>query len=241
MRKIFTILFGACLSVGAMAQGALVFEANAGVKSKMTVYDGTEVSYTAYERLFYVTNVEDSTYQFLNVYVPDGATGQTPIFLRTYVGGYMASPAAQPQAGDATGRALKEGYVVVIPGTRGRNSSIIADKAYAKNRKGVKKGQTVYTGRAPKAILDLKAAIRQNVRLMNPMSFICDGKTTIAPHWYIRHGARDRDTAFPIPVNFATKLQNAGKDVDFLLAWNRPHSGDYALDELFQWIAKITK
>ena len=48
MRKIFTILFGACLSVGAMAQGTLVFEANAGVKSKMTAYDGTEVSYTAY-------------------------------------------------------------------------------------------------------------------------------------------------------------------------------------------------
>lgn len=481
----------------------------------MTVYDGTEVGYTAYERLFYVTNVEDSTYQFLNVYVPNGATQQTPIFLRTYVGGYMASPATQPQAGDATGRALKEGYVVVIPGTRGRNSSIVADKQYAKTHKGVKKGQTVYTGRAPKAILDLKAAIRylrhfdkqmpgdaeriitdgtsaggamsalmgatgnnpeyaellkamgaaderddvfasvcycpiidlehadmayewlygqtdsrqalddthkrytkelaalfpaylnslslkkpdgtpltadnyqdylkseiiraaqiaknagadipdsigikftseaggmfaapinggmrpqiqddkhpmmqggqppmgmrpmrggrkqvgeyitdldmqkylnyvvstqalkgvpafdsnieginngsgenevfgdgtgssvnftdytaqknntmltdairRNVRLMNPMSFIGDGKTTIAPHWYIRHGARDRDTAFPVPLNFATKLQNAGKDVDFLLAWNRPHSGDYALDELFQWIAKITK
>ena len=84
-------------------------------------------------------------------------------------------------------------------------------------------------------------AIRQNVRLMNPMSFIGDRKTTVAPHWYIRHGARDRDTAFPVPVNFATKLQNAGKDVNFLLAWNRPHSGDYALDELFQWIAEITK
>jgi len=143
MKKIFTFLVGACLSVGAMAQGALVFEANAGVKSKMTAYDGTEVSYTAYERLFYVTNVEDSTYQFLNVYVPDGANQQTPIFLRTYVGGYMASPAAQPQAGDATGRALKEGYVVVIPGTRGRNSSIVADKVYAKKHRGVKKGQTI--------------------------------------------------------------------------------------------------
>ena len=507
MKKIVSILFGACLSVGAMAQGMLAFDVNAGVKSKMTVYDGTEVSYTAYERLFYVTNVEDSTYQFLNVYVPDGATQQTPIFLRTYVGGYMASPAAHPQAGDATGRALKEGYVVVIPGTRGRNSTIVADKQYAKTHKGVKNGQTVYTGRAPNAILDLKAAIRylrhfdrqmpgdaerivtdgtsaggamsalmgatgnnpeyaemlktmgaaderddvfasvcfcpiidlehadmayewlfqqtdsrqglddthkqmtkelaalfpaymnslnlrkpdgtplradnyldylkseiiraaqiaknagadipdsigfsftseaggmfaapinggmrpqmqgeqppmgmrpmrggkrqvgeyitdldmqkylnyvvstqalkgvpafdskiegvnnasgenevfgdatgssenftdytaqrnnatltdairQNVRLMNPMSFIGNGKTTVAPHWYIRHGARDRDTAFPIPVNFATMLQNAGKDVNFLLAWNRPHSGDYALDELFQWIAEITK
>ena len=160
IKKIVTVTFGACLSVGAMAQGALTFNANAGVKSKMTVYDGTEVGYTAYERLFYVTNVEDSTYQFLNVYVPDGTTQQTPIFLRTYVGGYMASPAAQPQAGDATGRALKEGYVVVIPGTRGRGSRVVADKAYAKTHKGVKKGQTIYTGRAPKAILDLKAAIR---------------------------------------------------------------------------------
>ena len=516
MKKIISTLLGACLSVGAMAQNALAFDANAGVKAKMTVYDGSEVSYTAYERLFYVTNVEDSTYQFLNVYVPDGATQQTPVFLRTYVGGYMASPAARPQAGNATGRALKEGYVVVIPGTRGRNSTLVADKAYARTHQGVKKGQTVYAGRAPKAILDLKAAIRylrhfdrqmpgdaeriitdgtsaggamsalmgatgncpeyaealkamgaaderddvfasvcycpiidlehadmayewlygetdsrlaldelhqtyskelaalfpayvnslnlkkpdgtpltadnyldylkreliraaqlaknagadipdslgftfgtpaggmfaapvnggvrpqpatdgprpqgqgapapqgmrpprgraggrgtgeyitdldmrkylnyvvstqalkgvpafdsqiegvnrgsgeneefgdwtgtsvnftdytaqknqstlsddirRNVRLLNPMSFIGDSQTTVAPHWYIRHGARDRDTAFPIPVNFATKLQNAGKDVDFLLAWNRPHSGDYALDELFQWIAKV--
>ena len=443
----------------------------------------------------------------------------------------MASPAAQPQAGDATGRALKEGYVVVIPGTRGRGSTITADKAYAKAHKGVKKGQTIYTGRAPKAILDLKAAIRylrhfdkemlgnaeriitdgtsaggamsalmgatgnnpeyadmlkamgaaderddvfasvcycpiidlehadmayewlyqqtrqalddthkgytkelaeqfpayvnslnlckpdgtplnadrsaegrsqgenyldyikseiirsaqiaknagadipdsigfsfsssaggmfaapingrptpspslrgrgvdspsagfhrsqgnlppplrggarggsrmgeyitnldmqkylnyvvsaqalkgvpafdsqieginsasgeneefgdetgnsvnftdftaqkngtaltdairRNVRLMNPMSFIGDSNTTIAQHWYIRHGARDRDTAFPVPINFATRLQNVGKDVNFLLAWNRPHSGDYALDELFEWIADVVK
>ena len=62
---------------------------------------------------------------------------------------------------------------------------------------------------------------------------------TVASHWYIRHGARDRDTAFPVPVNLALKLQNAGKDVNFLLAWNRPHSGDYALDELFEWIDGI--
>ena len=34
----------------------------------------SDVSYTTYERLFYVTNVEDSTYQYLNVYVPNGAT-----------------------------------------------------------------------------------------------------------------------------------------------------------------------
>lgn len=128
MKRTISILFGAILSMEATAQKALTFDVDAGVKTKMTVYDGSEVNYTAYERLFYVTNVEDSAYQFLNVYVPDGATQQTPIFLRTYVGGYMASAAARPQEGDATGRALKEEYVVVIPGTRGRNSSIQADK-----------------------------------------------------------------------------------------------------------------
>ena len=83
--------------------------------------------------------------------------------------------------------------------------------------------------------------VRRNVYLMNPMNFIDDANTTVAPHWYIRHGALDRDTAFPIPINFAIKLRNAGKDVNFRLAWNRPHSGDYALDELFQWMAEITK
>ena len=59
---------------------------------------------------------------------------------------------------------------------------------------------------AQKSNTTISDAIRQNVRLMNPMTFIGDGKTTVAPHWYIRHVARDRDTAFPVPVNFATKL-----------------------------------
>ncbi len=38
---------------------------------------GEKVSFTAYERLYYVTNVEDSTYQYLNIYVSQGATEQT--------------------------------------------------------------------------------------------------------------------------------------------------------------------
>ncbi len=510
MKNSLLLMLAITLAVGASAkvktpQPALQFDPIAGESRVMTMHDGTSVRYTAYERLYFVTNIEDSAYQFLNVYVPEGATQQTPIFLRTYVGGYMASAAGQPQAGDASGRALKEGYVLVIPGSRGRNSTVVAARNDKKN--GIKKGQTIYTGRAPAAILDLKAAIRYlrlfdgvmlgdaeriitdgtsaggamsslmgatgnnpayepmlkamgaaderddvfasvcfcpiidlehadmayewlyngtdsrqqgdadvlavsnelkamfpaylaslnlrtadgtlltadnyldyikselirsaqlaknagadipdsigfvfseeadfgappinggmtqmgggkkpqgdrppmmmrhggskrvgeyiidldmdqylnyvvstqplktapafdtqgvagqrasgeneefgdskggsvnftdysaaktgtvvtpavaaNVTLLNPMNFIGDGVTDVAPHWYIRHGARDRDTAFPVPVNLALKLQNAGKDVNFLLAWNRPHSGDYALDELFQWIKSL--
>ena len=490
----FSLILTAACSASVPADG-LVFDPSSGKAGSIELPTGKTVNYTAYEKLFFVTNVEDSTYQYMNVYVPDGATQKIPIFLRTYVGGYMASEASVPQAGDASGRALAEGYVLAIPGSRGRNSRV----------------GDIWTGRAPAAILDLKAAIRymrhfdaempgdaeriisdgtsaggamsalmgatgnapeyepyleamgaakekdnvfasvcfcpiidldhadmayewmygdtdsrqglsegqkavskelsgqfpaylaslnlrkpdgtpltidnyldyikellivaaqkakdagadisaelgfsfssesmgrfaapvnggmpggagmmpkgekpqgapegfnipmmrarpgeyitdldmptylnyvvstqplkgvpafdskgiagssasgeneefgdasgssvnftaygtsktgtpfdedlqKRVYLMNPMNFI--GKADNAPHWYIRHGARDRDTAFPVPVNFATKLQNEGLDVDFLLAWNRPHSGDYALDELFEWINKITK
>ena len=60
----------------------------------------------------------------------------------------MATTAKSPSASDATGRALKEGYVVCIPGSRGANSTVTRD------------GKTIYTGTAPNGLLDLKAAIR---------------------------------------------------------------------------------
>jgi hypothetical protein len=507
MKKILLAVFAALCILTAQAKKTekpLSFDVTKGVKASFTMPNGQIVRYTAYKKLYFVTNVEDSTYQYMNIFVPEGATQYTPIFLRTYIGGYMESEAGGPQGGDASGKALAEGYVLVIPGSRGRQST-------------VKKGKNlVYTGRAPKALLDLKAAIRylrhfdsvipgdaekiitdgtsaggamsalmgatgnnplynkylkdmgaanerddvfasvcycpitdlnhadmayewlygntdsrkslsntkqqlikelaaqfpdyinslglkkndgtsltgenyldyikqiiiknaqeakdagatipdtigfsfnkeasfqapinggmdmkplngtpkdiklpkgmkpmgmpggmlmggkrvgeyitdldmskylnyvvstqplkgvpsfdsygvdgaeasgengefgnnkgsdvnftewataktsttlsdeikENVYMMNPMNFIGDNQTNVAPHWYIRHGARDRDTAFPIAINLATKLENKGKDVNFKIAWNRPHSGDYALDELFGWIKMIVK
>ncbi len=87
----------------------------------------------------------------------------------------------------------------------------------------------------------VSAKVKEEEYLLNPMEQIGHEGITVAPHWYIRHGSIDRDTAFPVALNLATKLENTGKDVNFLLAWNRPHSGDYALNELFNWIAEITK
>lgn len=77
------------------------------------------------------------------------------------------------------------------------------------------------------------------VNLMNPMHFIHKDNNGIARHWYIRHGAKDRDTSFLVPLNLATRLRNVGYDVDFALPWNRPHSGDYNLDDLFRWIENV--
>lgn len=494
----------------------LSFDKTNYTEQTLTLPTGKVVKYKAYERLYYVTNVEDSTYQYMNVFVPEGATDQTPIFMPNKVGGYMAARAGMPNAGDASGRALAEGYVVAIPGARGRNS-VVTDE----------EGNKSYTGRAPKGLLDLKAAVRYlrlfdkdmpgdaekiisdgtsaggamsallgttgnhpdyapllktmgaadtrddifaavcfcpiidldhadmayewlygvtngvsrpvteeqeevskalaalypayleslqlktptgeaitadnyrdyikslliesaqiakdagadipdnigfsfgqsqrfvapvngrddneqmppmgmdkdqmppmamnngqmppkgmdkgpmrmnrhengeyivdldmdkylnyvvstialktapafdsqgvaggrasgeneefgneqgssvnftdfslqqatgdanatvdedvkwNVRLLNPLNYIGNPKATNAQHWYIRHGARDRDTSFNVPVSLALKLQNEGKDVDFHLPWNRPHSGDYALNELFKWIESV--
>lgn len=88
---------------------------------------------------------------------------------------------------------------------------------------------------------ELSEQMRERVRLMNPMYFIGDATATAAPNWYIRHGARDRDTSFAVPLNLALKLMNNGCNVDFALPWNRPHSGDYNLDDLFRWIRRTVE
>ena len=140
---------GAALT--SMAQtDALRFNPDNYTRQSLTMPDGREVSYKAYEGIYYVTNVEDSVYQTLNIYVPDRLANipRVPVLLRTYVGGYAASTAKSPSASDATGRALSEGYVVCIPGSRGSNSTVERD------------GSVIYTGIAPNGLLDLKAAVR---------------------------------------------------------------------------------
>jgi hypothetical protein len=452
----------------------------------MNFFDGKVVKYRAYEKIYYVQNVADSAYQYLNLYVPESAyteSDKTPIFLRNTVGGYMASRFQEPSAADVTGRALREGFVVVIPGVRGWNSALNqAGEPVIGGQPGAPAdvrpaGDLTYTGRAPAAIVDLKAAVRylrhndarmpgsaeliisdgtsaggalsallgssgnnsayepylrelgaaeerddifaavcycpiidlehadaayewlyqgtnaralspeqaaisaelaalypayldnlglrlndgtplvsgnyldylkaflldsaqkarnaafdipaetglilnkdyrgvsgesvegidldaylnyvvtrtplkappafdplgvlgqapsaennefgddkgkpvnftafslqkgnpaalidpaleKRIALMNPMNFIGDGVSVTSANWYLRHGALDRDTAFPVPINLYTKLRNAGYNVDFRLTWNRVHQGDYDLDDLFTWINSIVR
>lgn len=456
---------------GFKAEDPLKFDPNRTASEKtLTFPDNKTITYRAYETIYYVANIADSTYQYLNVYIPQSATAKTPIFLRTYVGGYFSSKAQAPSGTDASGRALREGYVVVIPGARGWNAKVTKPD-----------GSTVITGKAPAGIIDLKAAVRylryndkampgdaekiitdgtsaggamssllgatgnhpayepylqalgaakarddvfatvaycpiidlehadlayewlyrgtnagpralasdqaaisdelaalfpayQNslglkmpngtplraenyrdylksfllksaqkakdegadipattgvkmnsgfrgspgefvldidlntylnylvgktplktppafdqmsvlkpdatpenqlfgdatgkpanytdfslrkaaknatatvdkalrdrVYMLNPMNFIGDAKATTTKHWFIRHGAADRDTGFQIPINLYTKLVNNGYDVNFALPWNRPHSGDYNLDDVFAWIDSVVK
>lgn len=149
--------------------------------------DGKVYKYRAYN-VVYVTNPVDTKYQSMNIYVPEEYFGgqssgkynaQTaPIFLPNSVGGYMpgepgditkagmggpppsaaggAAPAgaAAPAAGasapatasspTAMQVALSRGYVVAAPGARGRTN---------------KDASGTYYGKAPAAIVDLKAAV----------------------------------------------------------------------------------
>lgn len=75
------------------------------------------------------------------------------------------------------------------------------------------------------------------VELLNPTKFI--GACDTTKNWRIRHGAFDRDTSIAIPVILATLLRNKGYNVDFALPWGLPHSGDYDLQEAFEWIDSI--
>ena len=71
----------------------------------MTV-DGKEVTFRAYENIPYVANPVDTTYQSMNVYIPEAyfqnekdgkyTAESAPIFLPNSVGGYRPGKAATP-------------------------------------------------------------------------------------------------------------------------------------------------
>ena len=118
--------------------------------------NGQSVPYRAFEHIVYVMKPADTRYQIMNVYIPEayfqggsinGFTKDTaPIFFPNNVGGYMPGEAGQPETDsrdsgkpNAIAVALSQGYVVASPGARGRTEA---------------------NGRAPAAIVDLKAAVR---------------------------------------------------------------------------------
>ena len=81
----------------------------------------------------------------------------------------------------------------------------------------------------------------QIIKMMNPIRYIGNPEVQTAPHWRIRHGSLDRDTALAIPAILAVRLKNNGKSVDFKVPWGYGHDGDYDLPELFAWTDRISK
>jgi hypothetical protein len=82
--------------------------------------------------------------------------------------------------------------------------------------------------------------VTSQVNLINPMRYIGTNADT-APYWYVRNGTRDRDTSFIISLNLSRALAADKRvaDVNYALAWNQPHAGNYDVPEAMAWIGKV--
>ncbi len=158
----------------AAAQESLLFPKDNYTLESKTVRTSTgerKVTYRLYQHIPYVANPVDKDYQSLNISVPikiDDATVDAmnaPILFTIAVGGYLSvnnagrSGMGGPPGGGRMGGppggnsrvsgnrdlALVAGYVVVSPGCRGRDN---------------RAADGTYYGKAPAAIVDLKAAVR---------------------------------------------------------------------------------
>ncbi len=77
-------------------------------------------------------------------------------------------------------------------------------------------------------------------RMMNAMYFL-PGKAHMAKHWWIRHGACDKDTSLPVITDLATALENAGADVNVRLVWDGGHGADDEKFEMLDWIDSVIR
>lgn len=162
------------------ANGSLVFPKDTFTTQTSTITGADGASHTVVSRLYsaitYVRKPVDATYQSLNVQVPVTIDGKdvdasgAPILFSIPVGGYMSSSVSGGSSGAPSGGtppsggtspggaapggssgasngdlALAAGYVVVTSGCRGRDNQ---------------SSDGSYYGKAPAAIVDLKAAVR---------------------------------------------------------------------------------
>lgn len=147
MKCVRVAILGVCL-VGACFGGELKFDESKFELKSVQVGERT-LKFRAYEGIVYVAKPA-SDYEVLNFYVPEGKFDDktTAIFMQNGIGGYMPAKPQKPETKNekpnATLEALLRGYVVASVGARGRT---------------LKDGER-FIGKAPAAIVDLKAAIR---------------------------------------------------------------------------------
>ena len=147
MKSAKCLVLAVCLA-GACFGNELKFDESKFELKSVQVGERT-LKFRAYEGIVYVAK-PTSDYEVLNFYVPEGKFDDktTAIFMPNGIGGYMpampSKPEIQNEKPNATLEALLRGYVVASVGARGRT---------------LKDGEK-FIGKAPAAIVDLKAAVR---------------------------------------------------------------------------------
>ena len=79
------------------------------------------------------------------------------------------------------------------------------------------------------------------VTMMNPMNYLGSPSATNAKYYRIRYGTSDSNTSVAIPLIVGTRAQNLGYSVDMATPFGVDHSGDYDLQDLFNWMDSIVK
>jgi len=89
-------------------------------------------------------------------------------------------------------------------------------------------------------LTDAGKAVLKQMKMSNPMPYLVSGEGDSAPYWYFRHGMKDRDTSFDVPVSLYYAILNSSdvSNVNFNLAWLKPHGGDYDVPEAYEWVAE---
>lgn len=84
--------------------------------------------------------------------------------------------------------------------------------------------------------------LTKQLEMSSPIPYLrSDENGDSAPYWYVRHGMRDRDTSFALQtvLYYSLKNDDSIKDIDFLLPWLEPHSGDYDVQRAYTWLADV--
>ena len=79
------------------------------------------------------------------------------------------------------------------------------------------------------------------VTMMNPMNYLGSPSATNAKYYRIRYGTADSNTSVAIPLIVGTRAQNLGYSVDMATPFGVDYSGDYDLQDLFNWMDSIVK
>jgi hypothetical protein len=91
-----------------------------------------------------------------------------------------------------------------------------------------------------RVVADPNTLVNDQIKMIDPLRYIGTRAAT-APYWYVRHGTRDSDTAFTVSINLSRALAADGnvKGLNYRLAWNQPHAGNYDVPEAMQWITDV--
>lgn len=83
--------------------------------------------------------------------------------------------------------------------------------------------------------------LSMQLQMSSPIPYLTSDNGDSAPYWYVRHGLRDRDTSFALQTVLYNAILNDDTiaDVNFVLPWLQPHSGDYDVQEAYTWLAGV--